>query len=538
VTSLDGFYPTAPRTISLLLAGIDWSEISTVLEPEAGKGDIAARVAKFILSARDRSYRNYDGDGKGEIDCIEINPDLRSALKGAGFRVVHDDFLTYQTRKHYDLIAMNPPFADGASHLLKALELAKYGGQVRCILNAETLRSPYSNERVALSSKLKELGATITYHAGEFSKAERPTDVEIAVISVTIPSSVPDSIILEGMRVAQKSEEAKLGRPTDIVSGDFVQAIIARYRFEIEAGVRLIQEYERIRPHMLESLRGNDRSPILELTIDENKAGDRNVTNGYVRLTRLKYWQALFEDPKFTGQLTTNLQQELASKVQALADYEFSRVNILSIQHDLSAQTITSIEETILKQFDDLSRVHSWDKDSKNVHYFNGWCTNKSWKINGKVILPGRPWDAIWSKWSFDFRCKRELEDLEKCFTFLNGGLPPDIKIADALKAAEDSQQSSDIESSFFSVTGYKKGTIHVRFLRQDLLDRMNRYGAQRKQWLPPSYAKREYASMDATERAVIDSFEGEATYNKVMADPSKYIIESASMLRLAGVEA
>ena len=536
------FFPTPPRLISRMLAGIDFGTIATVLEPSAGKGDIAASIAKRLEYAGRGSYRNRDGDDwKSAVDCIEIDPTLRNTLKGAGFRVVHDDFLTYHTRKHYDLIVLNPPFSDGGRHLLKALELAQYGGRVVCLLNAETIRNPHSFERRDLVKSLEALGATITFHAGEFSQAERPTDVEVALVSVAIPSSVPDSIILEDLREAQKTEAARRGAQTDIVSADFVQAIVARYRFEVDVGVRLIQEYERIRPHLLESFRGDPtgdyRKPILALTIEDRNVRSGDTLNGYIRLTRLKYWQALFEAPEFVGQLTSNLQQELSAKVEALAEYEFSRVNILSIQRDLSKQTITSIEETIIKQFDALSRKHSWDQDSANVHYYNGWATNKSWKINERVIMPGHPWDTIWGKWRFS-NVARELADLEKCLTFLNGGLPPAISIAAALGRADELQQSSDIAGSFFSVTGYKKGTLHVRFLRRDLLDRLNRFGAQRKQWLPPSYGKRKYSDMDAAERAAVDSFEGQDSYAKVMADPGKYIIESAGMLQLAGVAA
>ena len=283
------FFPTPQRLISRMLSGIDWSAVSTVLEPQAGKGDIAERVAKQIALDRRRDYRKVDDSGKDVIDCIELDPDLRNTLKGAGFRVVHDDFLTYHTRKHYDLIVLNPPFSDGASHLLKALELAQYGGKVRCLLNAETIRNPCSFERKVLLKKLADLCATITFHAGEFSEAERPTDVEVALISVDIENSTPDSIILDDLRAAQKAETTRLGGPTEIAPGDFVDAIIARYRFEIDVGVKLLHEYERIRPHLLDQLGGDSRNPILQLTIDERKfrCRDDNMLNAYERLTRL-----------------------------------------------------------------------------------------------------------------------------------------------------------------------------------------------------------------------------------------------------------
>ena len=30
---------------------------------------------------------------------------------------------------------------------------------------------------------------------------------------------------------------------------------------------------------------------------------------------------------------------------------------------------------------------------SKNIHYYNGWKTNKAYKINNKIILPYDAWD-------------------------------------------------------------------------------------------------------------------------------------------------
>lgn len=41
--------------------------------------------------------------------------------------VVHDDFMTFEPQKDYDVIVMNPPFCKGqdARHILKALSLAR-----------------------------------------------------------------------------------------------------------------------------------------------------------------------------------------------------------------------------------------------------------------------------------------------------------------------------------------------------------------------------------------------------------------------------
>ncbi len=145
------FYPTPPALVADMLAGISLSSVSTVLEPSAGKGDIIAR------------FQQYKGeyDKTFDIDAIELSPELRHILKGRKIRVVHDDFLTYETFKRYDLVIMNPPFSNGDKHLLKALRLVRGGGRLVCILNAETMRNPYTNARKELAKRLEELHAVI-----------------------------------------------------------------------------------------------------------------------------------------------------------------------------------------------------------------------------------------------------------------------------------------------------------------------------------------------------------------------------------------
>ena len=44
--SRNGFYPTPTNLADKMLAGIDWNLVETVLEPSAGKGDLASVVSK------------------------------------------------------------------------------------------------------------------------------------------------------------------------------------------------------------------------------------------------------------------------------------------------------------------------------------------------------------------------------------------------------------------------------------------------------------------------------------------------------------
>lgn len=101
------FFPT-PEALAhkiVEIAGIRDGE--RTLEPSAGQGNIA----RFMHSP----------------DCVELDPKNRAILEEQGFRVVGDDFMTFEPSEPYDVIVMNPPFCKGqdARHILKAVSIAK-----------------------------------------------------------------------------------------------------------------------------------------------------------------------------------------------------------------------------------------------------------------------------------------------------------------------------------------------------------------------------------------------------------------------------
>jgi 16S rRNA G1207 methylase RsmC len=171
------FYPTPEIVLDKMFKLLrKTKKLYTVLEPSAGKGNILDALTKELKMLK---YVWHDID----IDCIEIDENLQHLLKGKGYKVVHNDFLTYQTIKRYNVIIMNPPFAEGERHLLKALDMQQHGGKIICVLNAETIKNPYSILRKDLIAKLDRLGASIEYMQNAFMDAERKTDVEIALIT-------------------------------------------------------------------------------------------------------------------------------------------------------------------------------------------------------------------------------------------------------------------------------------------------------------------------------------------------------------------
>lgn len=525
------FYPTPKSLLNKIFDGVDWKQVDTILEPSAGKGDII----EFIQNSEEahRYHHNF------EIDCIEKDPNLQAVLKQKGFRLVHDDFFTFHTWKQYDLIVMNPPFSCGDKHLLNALKLQEDGGNVICILNAETLKNPYSVTRQALALRLEDLHANVSYMQNEFVSAERKTSVEIAVVKVSIPKKERDSRIFSELRESKQVSEQTVQEQTSLAENDYIKAAVKQFELETEAGIRLIREYQAMKPYMLRSLSGDNfvkNDSILYLTMDKYSPCSPEVTeNEFLKVVRLKYWTSIFNDSRFTGHMTSNLLSEYRTQIDKLADYDFSCFNIKTIQADIAKKLVKGVEECIVKLFDELSFQYSYsDELGRNIHYYNGWKTNKAWIINKKVILP---WMNAWGRYngSYDpasYEIIEKLADIEKALDYLSGSSGNERGIRETLHEAKKIGQTKKIPLKYFTVTFYKKGTCHIEFTDLELLKKLNIFGSQQKGWLPPAYGKKSYSDMDEEEKKVIDEFEGVESYMETMTNSDYYLYSASDSIK------
>jgi len=531
------FYPTPQNLIDKMLSDIDFSMIKSILEPSAGKGDIVESLKK-----KAETHNKYWGNKEFQldIDCIEADQNLQHILKGKNFRVVYNDFLTYNTMKEYDLIVMNPPFSNGCKHLLRALEMQqRNGGAVVCLLNAETLKNPCTNDRQNLQQKLTEYGAKIEFIQDAFMDAERKTAVEIALVKTQLPEVQRESFILKGLRKTQGQKEFQAEESTKLIDSDFFKAIVKQYQLEVEAGIKLIKEYYAMQPFILSQFGKDEKTGetiqkggcIISMTCSKNGLS----VNEYIKMVRSKYWNALFENKRFIGQLTNNLQRDFYNKVEELSNYDFSLYNIYQLKIDIQKKVVKGIEDTIIELFDELSHKYSyWDETSKNIHYYNGWKTNQAWIINKKVIIPLNGYYDLTYSWG-GFKPSRhdvvsKLQDIEKCFNYLDGGLTEAVDLEESLKFAEEYGETKDIQLKYFTVTFYKKGTCHITFNNEELLKKFNIFGSQHKGWLPPSYGKKIYKDMTAEEKAVVNEFEGEKEYSKVISNKEYYLFDGNNL--------
>lgn len=538
------FYPTPSDLAGELLANVDWTMVDTVLEPSAGRGDLLEYAKKRC----NHFFMRWRGRELDDVDCVEIDPNLRALLIGKGYRVVHDDFLDFHTRKRYDLILMNPPFAEGDLHLLHALELCEHGGQIACILNAETIRNPYSFTRKALLKELHKHGATIRYIHRAFAHAARRANVDVALINVNIPVANQDSTIWDSL---EKAREARLDPDAmyEVAPGNQIERLIREYDLLCESGIAMMRAYNGMVPRLQDSGDGVS-SPIITLKVAdrEYKCCHTEAINRFLTVARSRYWHELFDLPELRQRMTSAMREEYSRTVADMRKYEFSRFNIQQVVDRIMGQIAGGVEEAIVKCFDKLSAEHAYHKDvqNENVHYYNGWKTNKAHYVNMKCIIPtygcfarhykpdkyGRYRDVLED---LDVRgCFQTLDDLEKALDYLDKGETSQTDLEYSLKVAAANGKTT-VSCKYFTVTFYKKGTCHIKFHDQKIVDRLNIYVGRHRTWLPPSYGSVRYDEMDEESKRVVDEFQGREKYEAICNCPSDYIIDTqASPLLLA----
>lgn len=529
---LKDFYPTPRKTIAKMLEGISKDTFrGSILDMGAGKGDISDYIKEQA-----EAYDSYYSRRGADIDVIEINEELQHILKGKEYRLIHDDIRTFNTHRCYDLIVANFPFSIGDECLQRALYLVENnGGQLRCLVNAETIRNPYTPLRKELVKKLTDLNAELEYLVDHFTDAERSTEVEAVLIKVLVKKE-SSSVILDSLQKSEVVEDADFAGDS-LVSNNYLEQVIEHYNYECRVGKSLINEYYSVMPHIMSAIKREGKEdyskPLITLKVGERSSGEAGITNAYLEGVREKYWAILIRDSSFTSSFTSNIVEDLERKLKELRQYDFSLFNIRELEKELKSKITQGINDSILKMFEEFSCKYSWYKDSDNLHYYNGWASNKAHKINSKIILPINGTEATYSKeqrWNYYIR--KRLHDMVKVFDFLARDRDTDTLqlVGNAMHFAEQ-RQDFTLDLRYFTIKFYKKGTCHIKFMDMELLEKFNIYGSQRKGWLPPSYGKANYEDMSVEEQTVIDEFQGREAYEAVMKDAGYYLAPPETLL-------
>lgn len=449
------FFPLPSTLIYDMLNGIEVAGKS-VLDPSAGKGDILASISK--------QFNRY----KNKLYAIEINPELRAVLVEKGFKVVGSDFLEYPGLQYFDFIIMNPPFSRGCAHLLKAWEIAN-GAVVRCLLNAETLRNPYTEERRRLSAIVAEYGWSKEL-GPVFANAERKTRVDVILVHLQDTGS-KEPFRLGYDPEVMSSADFDLGdiENNELALGNIFDNYEARFRGALEAFKELLAARAKVIHHLSPLTSKYPRPAKLVADSLTSGKGDEEASESYqsfLEFSTQAAWDHLFEKTKLGAITTEGVRREIERYQTTQGTMAFTAVNMEELFHTLFLNRKQVMLQCILEVFDDLTKHYE-----ENREYVEGWKTNSAYKVGKKFILPYI--GAEWSSSGLDYRAARKIADIEKALCFLSGK-----RFVDSLSVSQVYERESYFgvwrRSEFFDTKLFKKKTMHFRWLDAELRDEFN----------------------------------------------------------------
>jgi len=173
-TKIPGFFPTPRWIIDTMIIKADIQPGMRILEPSAGKGDIADAIKEQCPDCL--------------LFTIEYNSRLVDILHAKGYNTISADFLGYYGIFDFDRIIMNPPFENeqDIDHVRHAFDLLKPGGRIVAIMGEHAF---FANDKKAIAFRewLDELGGdTEQLCSGSFSGegAFCPTGVATRIVTV------------------------------------------------------------------------------------------------------------------------------------------------------------------------------------------------------------------------------------------------------------------------------------------------------------------------------------------------------------------
>lgn len=446
-----------------------YSKSLNVLEPSAWSWAIIDYISEI-----QRSRENV------KVFAIEQNIELQNLLRWKHYKVIDTDFLNYSKDLEFDLIVMNPPFSNGDEHFLKAWEIWE-NTDIVCLLNAETIRNPYSEKRKLVNRIIEDNWGSIEYIKNAFSEADRKTDIEIALVRVT-KKTENARFSFEGF-TTEKIEMNEEILQNELVTRDIVQNII--------------DDYKRSRDMFAEWMKLIEKSSMIASSITDNywlkpfeiasqgwSLNDRYTA--FVDSMKYGIWRKIATQLNIEKYMTSKLQSDFRSYIKDQWSLAITHENIRAFADMVFQNRYNILDNAIVEVFDEFTKYHQ-----DNRVYIEGWKTNDSWKVNRKVILPywikyEKNWYRGSNGFDINYSYTSKMQDIDKALAYITGRSYETLRTIE--KALEDSFKQwgeGKAESTFFEIRYFKKGTVHITFKDEEIWKEFNMRACAGKNWLP-----------------------------------------------------
>jgi hypothetical protein len=459
------FFPTPDsiaRKVWSKLDSLTKKAITKVLDPSAGKGDLL-KVGK--------DYRYHYNQITSY--AIEIDPELQMILREKGHKVIGTDFLVWDDPIEFGAIVMNPPFSDGAHHVLKAWGILADGGAMVALVNIETLNNLCSSERQRLSLIVQQYGGW--EDLGQcFKDADRKTDVTVAMLWLKKPDREPDPTEFrftgDFRRATDETFDEFAKNPLAAV--DAVDNLVAQYRACLEILKARHQAQTELDYHL---------GSIPGLAEREDDLGKMTSFFYSVRYLKHRFWWAVFKMSRMSEITTSDFRKKFDQFVESQVDMVFDKPSIMDALAMFFQNREQIMIDSVVSVFDLATKYHE-----SNITHKEGWKSNSGWKVNPKIVLPhGVYWSKSMDWWQAMYKGDEAfLNDLDEVLCWIADVDHRQHQSTSSMISYSKIPPNTWHERQFYEFKLFKKGTIHIRFKDQYLLDDFNAIAAKGKQWL------------------------------------------------------
>lgn len=473
-----------------MLAEVDVAG-KVVLEPSAGKGDIVTELLKA---------------GASQVLACENDPNLLWTLQmeqsgDQRFLFLRENFfeLSREEVAYIDVIVMNPPFSNAADHILHAWEVAPDGCTIVALCNAESLDH---NEREKWKRVREVVGlyghSTSLFDA--FASAERPTDVQVAMITLRKATATED--MFADYFLSDEDDIPAGGTQEGVMPYNFIRDIVHRYveacRLfnEVDAISKKINSLAKYSEQMTRKTPNGEQqynySPYLPITFGARKTNGNsgNISfDAYRTALQRYYWDIIFYKLNLEKYSTKKLRERLSEFVEQMKGKPFTMRNIYSVLDIVIQTNEQRMKKALVEAFE---QICSFSAD--NCTAGEKWKTNSDYMVNRRFIVP---WMCEGNSYGYNnpyvhltYSGRNRLDDLNKALCFISGRRYeeiPDLYCFENNKA----DWGTWYEWGFFRIRFYKKGTVHCEFLDEDVWIRFNAEVARIKGWALPKNTKR-----------------------------------------------
>lgn len=489
------FYPTPTEVIEKMMMG-EYILNKTVLEPSAGKGNIVDWLKAH---------------GAKEVIACEKDPHLRKLLNGK-CDIIADDFLSLKSEdvSHVDYIVMNPPFSEGAKHILHAFDIAPAGCTVIALCNSHSVSNGWRADSV--KEKLIEiidLYGREEYLGDVFSTAERRTDVTVSLVKL-YKEGVGENEF-SGYFFSQEDEDtANSSGQEGLMHYNVIRDIVNRYVAAVKLFDDTLEAARRI--NEMAKFPDSDEYDYIPIKFGTMTGGydSRGVEishQQYKKSLQKYYWRIIFKKMNMEKYATKQLREQINKFIEQQESVPFTMFNIYRVI-ELVIQTNGQRMNTALLEAFDLICSFS----AENSTAGEKWKTNSDYMVNRKFIVPymcngyrdryvshgsgyymnitkkgkeAYPFVQI-EGWSAE-----RMEDVCKALCYVTG---TNYDCVRGLRYAHHDKEAWGewFNWGFFRCKAFKKGTMHFEFLDEDVWYKFNAEVAKQRGWaLPRKAAKR-----------------------------------------------